>query len=151
MRRGVSFLEIVIVILIAAGVLVPMIVSLTSSTASADNTNRRALAIVLTNTCMERFRSTPFPVLAHLFEPGTDRARRALEREPTLNSDLVGEAFYESVKDFHMEGSFEQKVPERVGVLTFTCRFPSRRDGPLVSVKISKVVPNFIRLGWGKS
>src|SRR5205085_1693850 len=112
-------------------------------------TNRRALAIVLTNACMERFRATPFHVLAKLFAPGAQGARAVLEREPTLNSEMVGQAFVESVKDFHMEGLFEETVPQKVGVLTFTCRFPSRRDGPMVSVKISKVVPNFRRLGWG--
>lgn len=145
---GASFLEVVVAVAIVAFILVPMIVSFTASTRGTDHTNRRLVAISLTNACLERFRAQPFGQLKTLFGPGTDGGRGVLEKDPTIRSELIGAAFFESVREYVLDGAFEEVTPGKLGVLTFRCRFPTRNGGPMATVKLAKVIIDYAKVGW---
>ena len=146
MRRGATFVEIAIAVLLIAVVLGPMIVAFTGTVRGTDHTNRRVVAIALTNQALERFKSEPLARLKELF--ASDAGARALTEDPTLQSEMVGAAFQESVTSFHLSGKFEEKQPGKVGVLTITCKFPSQQAGKEAEVTLAKVVADFTKVSF---
>lgn len=148
MRRGATFVEIAIAVLLIAVVLGPMIVAFTGSVKGTDHTNRRVVAIALTNQALERYKSEPFARLKELFGADGAAGERALAEDPTLGSELVGQAFEESVRQFKLSGRFEEKEPGKVGVLTMVCRFPAQKQGTEAEVALAKVVADFTKVGF---
>jgi hypothetical protein len=142
-------LEIVVTVGVLATALIPLVSGFTSSIRSTDHVNRRALAIALTNTCLERYRGTPFDRLAGLFGDVKGDGSEVLSRDPLLRSDLAGPAFSGSLREYRLEGRFEVTVPGQLGLLTFTCHFPTRTGGPPTSVHLSGVVVDYTKIGWG--
>ena len=143
-------LEVVIVTAIAALVLVPVVAAFTSTGRSTDHTARRALAMVMTNACMERFKARPLAELAMLFGPGSSTGSTLLAADPVLRGELAGAPFEQSTREFRLEGELEMKKPDQVAVLSFRCRFPSRGSGgPEAVVSLSRVVVDYAKIGWG--